>query len=180
MSLKSSNNVAVNTTELILEISAEDFNKALLNAYKKEKNQIQIKGFRKGKAPMSVIERYYGEEVFFDTALNDLLPAEMTAALEETKLDIVDRGDDEIMPDEVATFQPFYPKHFHHLEKYTDGFENSVYYPVYRIGLEDIIEAAQTDEGYRYAKELWIDEMGDFYTAWNLLQLVIFGEVVYG
>ena len=97
MSLKSSNNVAVNTTELIIEISAEDFNKALLNAYKKEKNQIQIKGFRKGKAPMSVIEKYYGEEVFFDTALNDILPDEMTAALEETKLELVDRPQVEIV-----------------------------------------------------------------------------------
>ena len=97
MSLKSSNNVAVNTTELIIEISAEDFNKALLNAYKKEKNQIQIKGFRKGKAPMAVIERYYGEEVFFDTALNDILPDEMTAALEETKLELVDRPQVEIV-----------------------------------------------------------------------------------
>ncbi|MBR3536245.1 MAG: trigger factor [Oscillospiraceae bacterium] len=97
MSLKSSNNVAVNTTELMIEISAEDFNKALLNAYKKEKNQIQIKGFRKGKAPMAVIERYYGEEVFFDTALNDILPDEMTAALEETKLELVDRPQVEIV-----------------------------------------------------------------------------------
>ena len=97
MSLKSSNNVAVNTTELIIEISAEDFNKAVLNAYKKEKNQIQIKGFRKGKAPMAVIERYYGEEVFFDTALNDILPDEMTAALEETKLELVDRPQVEIV-----------------------------------------------------------------------------------
>ena len=97
MSLKSSNNVAVNTTELIIEISAEDFNKALLNAYKKEKNQIQIKGFRKGKAPMAVIERYYGEEVFFDTALNDILPDEMAAALEETKLELVDRPQVEIV-----------------------------------------------------------------------------------
>ena len=97
MSLKSSNNVAVNTTELIIEISAEDFNKAVLNAYKKEKNQIQIKGFRKGKAPMSVIEKYYGEEVFFDTALNDILPDEMTAALEETKLELVDRPQVEIV-----------------------------------------------------------------------------------
>ncbi|WP_044974886.1 trigger factor [Ruminococcus sp. HUN007] len=97
MSLKSSNNVAVNTTELVIEISAEDFNKALLNAYKKEKNQIQIKGFRKGKAPMAVIERYYGEEVFFDTALNDILPDEMTAALEETKLELVDRPQVEIV-----------------------------------------------------------------------------------
>ena len=43
MSLKSSANMSVNTHELILEISAEDFNKAVLNAYKKEKNQIQIK-----------------------------------------------------------------------------------------------------------------------------------------
>ena len=82
MSLKSSANVSVNTHELILEISAEDFNKAVLNAYKKEKNQIQIKGFRKGKAPMSVIEKFYGEEVFFDTAINDLLPNEITAAIE--------------------------------------------------------------------------------------------------
>ena len=97
MSLKSSNNVAVNTTELIIEISAEDFNKAVLNAYKKEKNQIQIKGFRKGKAPMSVIEKYYGEEVFFDTALNDILPDEMAAALEETKLELVDRPQVEIV-----------------------------------------------------------------------------------
>jgi trigger factor len=97
MSLKSSNKVAVNTTELIIEISAEDFNKAVLNAYKKEKNQIQIKGFRKGKAPMAVIERYYGEEVFFDTALNDILPDEMAAALEETKLELVDRPQVEIV-----------------------------------------------------------------------------------
>ena len=97
MSLKSSANVSVNTHELILEISAEDFNKAVVNAYKKEKNQIQIKGFRKGKAPMSVIEKYYGEEVFFDTALNDLLPNEITAAIEETKLELVDRPQVEVV-----------------------------------------------------------------------------------
>lgn len=97
MSLKSSANVSVNTHELILEISAEDFNKAVLNAYKKEKNQIQIKGFRKGKAPMSVIEKFYGEEVFFDTAINDLLPNEITAAIEETKLELVDRPQVEVV-----------------------------------------------------------------------------------
>ena len=59
MSLKSSSNVAVNTHELILEISAEDFNKAIVNAYKKEKNQIQLKGFRKGKALKSITERKF-------------------------------------------------------------------------------------------------------------------------
>ncbi len=91
MSLKSSTNVSANTHELILEISAEDFNKAILKAYQKEKNQIQIKGFRKGKAPLQIIEKYYGEEVFFDSAINEFAGAEVFAAVEEAKLDIVDR-----------------------------------------------------------------------------------------
>lgn len=97
MSLKSSENTAVNTHELVLEISAEDFNKAIANAYKKEKNQIQIKGFRKGKAPMSIIEKYYGEEVFFEPAINELLAPEVASAIEETKLDIVDRPQIEVV-----------------------------------------------------------------------------------
>lgn len=91
MSLKSSTNTAVNTHELIIEISAEDFNNAITKAYNNEKKDIQIKGFRKGKAPKAVIEKYYGEEVFFDSAINMLVTPEVTAALEETKLDIVDR-----------------------------------------------------------------------------------------
>ncbi len=91
MSLKSSTNVSANTHELILEISAEEFNKAILKAYQKEKNQIQIKGFRKGKAPLQIIEKYYGEEVFFDSAINEFAGAEVFAAVEEAKLDIVDR-----------------------------------------------------------------------------------------
>lgn len=93
MSLKSSTNVSVNTHELILEISAEDFNAAITKAYQKEKGQIQIKGFRKGKAPLAIIEKYYGEEVFFDSAVNALVGPELAKALEETKLDIVDRPD---------------------------------------------------------------------------------------
>ncbi|MBP1564866.1 MAG: trigger factor [Oscillospiraceae bacterium] len=97
MSLKSSTNVAANTHELILEISAEVFNKAIVEAYKKEKNQIQIKGFRKGKAPLTVIEKYYGEEVFFDSAINAIAGAEVFAAVEEAKLDIVDRPELEVV-----------------------------------------------------------------------------------
>ena len=97
MSLKSSTNVSVNTHELILEISAEDFNAAILKAYQKEKGQIQIKGFRKGKAPLALIEKYYGEEVFFDSAVNALVGPELSSALDETKLDIVDRPDVEVV-----------------------------------------------------------------------------------
>lgn len=97
MSLKSSENVSVNTHELILEISAKDFNDAIMKAYQKEKGQIQIKGFRKGKAPLALIEKYYGEEVFFDSAINELAGPELAKALDETKLDIVDRPDLEVV-----------------------------------------------------------------------------------
>ncbi len=97
MGLKSSTNTAVNTHELIIEISAEDFNKAIVKAYQKEKNQIQIKGFRKGKAPQALVEKYYGEDVFFESAINLLAAPEVTAAIEETKLDIVDRPSLEVV-----------------------------------------------------------------------------------
>ncbi len=97
MGLKSSTNTAVNTHELIIEISAEDFNKAIVKAYQKEKNQIQIKGFRKGKAPQALVEKYYGEEVFFESAINLLAAPEVTAAIEETKLDLVDRPSLEVV-----------------------------------------------------------------------------------
>ena len=97
MGLKSSTNTAVNTHELIIEISAEDFNKAIAKAYQKEKNQIQIKGFRKGKAPQALIEKYYGEDVFFESAINLLAAPEVTAAIEETKLNIVDRPSLEVV-----------------------------------------------------------------------------------
>lgn len=63
----------------------------------------------------------------------------------------------------------------HHLEEY-----NGYYHPAYRVGLEEILEGCSTDEGYEYAKELFLDEDGDFFTAYNLLQIIIFGEVVYG
>ena len=97
MSLKSSTNVAVNKHELLLEINAEAFNAAIQKAYQKEKSQIQVKGFRKGKAPLSLIEKLYGEEVFFESAINSLIGPEVTSAIEETKLDIVDRPEIEVV-----------------------------------------------------------------------------------
>jgi len=97
MSLKSSTNVAVNKHELLLEINAEAFNTAIQKAYQKEKSQIQVKGFRKGKAPLSLIEKFYGEEVFFESAINSLIGPEVTSAIEETKLDIVDRPEIEVV-----------------------------------------------------------------------------------
>lgn len=85
------------------------------------------------------------------------------------KIDIVDMGDE--YGDADVRLEP----KVHHLEEY-----NECYYPAYRVGLEEFLEGCSTDEGYEYAKELLIDEDGDFFTAYNLIQIIIFGEVVYG
>lgn len=91
MSLKSSNKTDVNTTELIIEIDAAAFEAAVEKAYQRQKKNIQIKGFRKGKVPRKLAEREFGEGVFYEDAINSLLPDELDAAIKETGLDIVDR-----------------------------------------------------------------------------------------
>ena len=89
MSLKSVNNVEANKYELAIEISPEEFEDALQKAYLKARKNIAIPGFRKGKAPRKVIEKTYGENVFFEDAVNLVYGPVVNAALEESKLDIV-------------------------------------------------------------------------------------------
>lgn len=97
MSLKSSNKTDVNTTELIITIDADTFESAVEKTYQKQKKTIQLRGFRKGKAPRKLIEREYGEGVFYEDAINSLLPAEIDSAVAETKLDLVDRPSVELL-----------------------------------------------------------------------------------
>lgn len=80
-----------NMVKISMEIGQEEFDKACERAYQKNKNQISLPGFRKGKAPRKMIERVYGKEVFYEDALNDVLPDIYTAAVEELKLDVVSR-----------------------------------------------------------------------------------------
>ena len=89
MSLKSVNNVEANKYELAIEISPEEFEDALQKAYLKARKNIAIPGFRKGKAPRKIIEKTYGENVFFEDAVNLVYGPVVNAALEESKLDIV-------------------------------------------------------------------------------------------
>ena len=96
MSLKSTNNVETNKYELEIEVSAEQFEEAIQKAYMREKGKIQISGFRKGKAPRKLIEREYGEEVFFETAVNILYPEAVDSAVKESGLEIVARPDVEV------------------------------------------------------------------------------------
>ncbi len=83
MSLKSKNKPTGNQVELEILIDKESFSSAVSAAYKKNVGKMNVPGFRKGKAPRAVIEKMYGKGVFYDDALNSLIPDAFDKALEE-------------------------------------------------------------------------------------------------
>ena len=78
-----------NMAKLTIEVSAEDLDKAMQNAYQKAKGRISIPGFRNGKAPRKMIEQMYGKGVFLEDAANALIPEHYSKALAECDLEIV-------------------------------------------------------------------------------------------
>ena len=90
MKLVSSKKVDVNRYELEVEVSAEEFAKEVDKAYLKQKSKITIPGFRKGKAPRKFIEKFYGEQVFFEDAINAVYGPSVEAAAKEAGIELVD------------------------------------------------------------------------------------------
>lgn len=78
-----------NMAKLTIEVGAEDLEKAIEKAYQKQKKQISIPGFRKGKVPRQMVEKMYGKEVFYEDAANELIPDAYDKALSECEEDIV-------------------------------------------------------------------------------------------
>lgn len=97
MSLKSSAKTDVNTTELVIAIDGATFEAAVEKEYQRQKKNIQIKGFRKGKVSRKLAEREFGEGAFYEGAINALIGPELEAAVAETNLNIVDRPNVEII-----------------------------------------------------------------------------------
>lgn len=83
--------------ELQFTLGAEEFAEAISKAYKKEAKNFNVPGFRKGKAPRHLIEKMYGEDVFYSPAVNELFPAAYEAAVKESGIEPVDRPDAEIV-----------------------------------------------------------------------------------
>lgn len=74
MSLKSVNKPETNVVEIVFTADKETFEAAVNRAYKKQVGSITVPGFRKGKAPKHIIEKMYGKGVFYDDALNEIVP----------------------------------------------------------------------------------------------------------
>ena len=89
MSVKSCEKLEKSQVELTVEVSAADFEAAIEKAYRKQRGQIRIQGFRPGKAPRKMIERMYGEAVFYEEAVNTALPDAYAGAVKEQELDVV-------------------------------------------------------------------------------------------
>ena len=86
-----------NMAKLTVEVSAEEFEKALQAAYNKSKSKISVPGFRKGKVPRQMVEKLYGPGFFYEDAANMLIPTEYEKAADESGLEIVSRPEIEIV-----------------------------------------------------------------------------------
>ena len=100
MNVKATNKVETNRYELELEVSPEEFNDAINAVYKRESKKMNIPGFRNGKAPRHFIEKYYGEEVFYEAAIDHLYRPMVMEAVEKSGLQVISIGEFKI--DEIG------------------------------------------------------------------------------
>ncbi len=100
-------NIDVNKIKITFSVSADRFEEGMKYSYNKNKNRINVQGFRKGKAPRKIIEIQYGKAIFYDDAFNFVLPEAYEAAVKEHNLDVVSKPEidvDEISDTEGVTF----------------------------------------------------------------------------
>ena len=98
-------NLEHNMAKLTIEVSADEVEKALQTAYNKQKKNISVPGFRKGKVPRAMIEKMYGAGVFYEEAANTLLQDSYPAAVDESGVDVVSRPSIEVV--QIEKGQPF-------------------------------------------------------------------------
>ncbi len=96
--------VEKNLVKVVFEVSAEDFEAAIKKVYEKNAKKYSVPGFRKGKVPRAVIEKYYTEAVFYDDAINLVLPEAYDNAIKEADLEPVARP--ELDVDEIVSGKP--------------------------------------------------------------------------
>ncbi|MCI5952350.1 MAG: trigger factor [Anaerostipes sp.] len=94
-----------NMAKLTIEVDAEEFKKATTEAYKKQKKNFNIPGFRKGKVPQAFIEKMYGPEVFYEEAANIIIPKAYAEEMKDCDLEIVSRPEVDI--EQIEKGKPF-------------------------------------------------------------------------
>lgn len=90
-------NLENSMAKLVIIVSAEDFEAAMVKSYNKNKKNISIQGFRRGKAPRKMVEKLYGPEVFYEDAANFAIPEAYEAAAKDSGLEIVSRPEIDVV-----------------------------------------------------------------------------------
>ena len=93
MSCKLEKTKNANEVKLEITVEASKFDEAIKKVYFKSAKYFNIPGFRKGKAPMQIVEKYYGKEIFYEDAFNEVAEGALEEAIKENKLDVVSRPD---------------------------------------------------------------------------------------
>ena len=96
MSMKLSKTENKNEVKLEFTIEASKFDEGIKKVYEKNKKYFNIPGFRKGKAPMHIVEKFYGDEVFYEDAFNEIVPEIFDEELKENNIEAVSRPDIDI------------------------------------------------------------------------------------
>ena len=96
MSVKIEKSENKNEVKLEFTIEAKVFDEGIKKVFNKNAKYFNIPGFRKGKAPMNIVEKYYGAEIFYEDAFNEVVPAAYDEAIKAEKLDVVSRPDIDI------------------------------------------------------------------------------------
>ena len=105
MSAKIENLEQKNMVKLTIEREAKELEEAINKVYHKQKNRIAVPGFRKGKAPLAMIEKMYGAEVFFEDAANEIIGAAYEKAVKDSDLEIVSQPEIEVT--QIEKGKPF-------------------------------------------------------------------------
>ena len=105
MSVKIENLEQKNMVKLTIEREATELDAAINKVYHKQKNRIAVPGFRKGKAPLAMIEKMYGTEVFFEDAANEIIGVAYEEAVKESGLEIVSQPEIEVT--QIEKGKPF-------------------------------------------------------------------------
>lgn len=90
MSLKSSKKISGSEYEIEISVTPEEFDKEVNKVYKTNIKKINVPGFRVGKAPRAFVEKYYGENIFYEDAIKNIYPREIEKAVQELKLELVE------------------------------------------------------------------------------------------
>lgn len=98
-------NLEKNMAKMTVEVPAENLEKAIKTAFNKNKNRFNIPGFRRGKAPLAMIEKMYGPEVFYEEAANLVLEESYPESSKESNLEIVSRPEIDIV--QIEKGKPF-------------------------------------------------------------------------